>query len=1054
MKKIPVNWLNQFHQIITRPKQEGLVFSLFCLYLGTMFSACTLVADTNDLRTTCALSLALTCANYLCYRAGVSYQTCSLALTAIVYGFIAFVAEQRGGIYASIIAWALFAPTITMLQGRTIARKWFIVSVGLICAFATLSSFHPEWKNNAEGPAQVWWSLTLEISGLVGLFLFIGLYEVLQQSRQAHIEKQTKILEQTQLALKTAQSHKDKFIASISHELRTPMNAILGFSELLMSEAKQPKPLQIIDHIQTSAKQLLRVINSILDYCQLLAGKLKLHSRQVELHHILQQVVKNIEPLAHKKHLHFQLHIASNLPEHIWVDPDRFALVLDHLLSNALKFTQAGSVSMHVKIEDDMLKIEVIDTGIGISHDQQALVFGRFHQASLEINRRYGGTGLGLAICEQITKLHGGQIGLQSTLGHGSTFWLEVPLSKTASIEQPTNISEQNIAATQEKHQATVPPTHGTLRERFEHKFMQLVMAYDEKFPDFGGPHKVKTFLTFIFLLILVAPTFAIPYPNTPIGFIACLLSVVLMLMTYLIYRGLPIQLGVYIILGYCTCHLTLMAIYTGGTYSPSIGWYAFVPLGSIYIFGIRRSIKVLMVCIAVFIGIAWLTANSQLPTHPDIPARDWAWYVLNYISLSLLIPYLPLQYKRIHAATRQRMEEQNQELQFTQNALLHEQKKMDEFIASASHEFRTPMNAIMGFNELLEEHLHDLPEALEMHTHMTQSAKHLLTVIDDILDYSQLQKGHINIRHESFHLHQTCENAFRMFKPRINATDIYYHLDMRLAPQWVKGDDHRLMQVLVNLLGNAVKFTDKGAIELHITSHDQGVLFEVKDTGIGIEPDRLSQLFQHFEQVHALQPGRYQGHGLGLAISKRLIEIQGGNISVRSQPGAGTSFSVWLPYPTVSAPEEVAAVITKINAQADHLSFLIVDDHPLNRLLVKQILQKTWSNAILTEAEDGAQALQKMQEQTFDIVLMDMVMPVMDGIEATHQIRQTMSESDRQTPILGLTANVNPIDRQRCIDVGMNAVIYKPFDKDTLIQQISALLQVPEKNRSQALVA
>lgn len=1054
MKKIPVNWLNQFHQIITRPKQEGLVFSLFCLYLGCMFLACTLVADTNNLRNTCATSLALTCLNYLSYRAGVSYRICSLLLTAIVYGFIAFVAQQRGGIYASIIAWALFAPTITMLQGRTVARKWFMVSVALISAFAILGWLHPEWQNNTEGPEQVWWSLTLEISGLVGLFLFIGLYEVLQQSRQTQIEKQTQTLEKTQFALKTAQSHKDKFIASISHELRTPMNAILGFSELLIAETKQPQPLQIIDYIQTSAKQLLRVINSILDYCQLLAGKLQLHTRQVELHHVIQQVVQSIEPLAHKKQLSFKLHIATDVPERIWVDPDRFALVLDHLLSNALKFTQTGSVCMHVHVVDAFLIIEVIDTGIGISQEQQALVFGRFHQASQEINRRYGGTGLGLAICEQITQLHGGHMGVNSTLGKGSTFWIKVPLNESALAVAHKNTYVQRQEALKQQNQTARTALQTTLRERLEHKLTQIVKVYDEKFPEFGGPNRVRAFLVFMYILIVLSPIFGAPYPNTPVSLIGFLLSPVLLLMTYLIYRGLSIRLGVYIILGYCTCHLTLMAIYTGGTYSPTIGWYAFVPLGSIYIFGVQRSVKVLLACIAVFTGIAWLTANNQLPTHADIPSHDWVWYVLNYISLTLLIPYLPLQYKRMHSATRKRMEEQNQELLVTQTALLHEQKKMDEFISSASHEFRTPMNAIMGFNELLEDHLKDIPDALEMHSHMTQSAKHLLTVIDDILDYSQLQKGHINIRRESFHLHQTCENAFRMFKPRIKHADIQYHLDMRQAPQWVKGDDHRLMQVLVNLLGNAVKFTDSGAIELHIASRDAGVVFEVKDTGIGIEPDRLSQLFQHFEQVHALQPGRYQGHGLGLAISKRLIEIQGGTIAVRSQPGAGTSFSVWLPYPTVTAPEEVAPISAEINAQDDRLNFLIVDDHPLNRLLVKQILQKTWPNAILTEAEDGVQALEKMQQQIFDVVLMDMVMPVMDGIEATHQIRQTLPKSKNQTPILGLTANVNPIDKQRCIDVGMNGVIYKPFKKDTLVQCISTILHTPEAKNGQALVA
>lgn len=256
-------------------------------------------------------------------------------------------------------------------------------------------------------------------------------------------------------------------------------------------------------------------------------------------------------------------------------------------------------------------------------------------------------------------------------------------------------------------------------------------------------------------------------------------------------------------------------------------------------------------------------------------------------------------------------------------------------------------------------------------------------------------------------------------------------------------GDSHRLMQVLVNLLGNAIKFTESGQICLRVQSHPDGVAFDVIDTGIGIETDRVGHLFQHFEQVHALQPARYAGHGLGLAISKRLVEIQKGHITVHSIPGQGSTFSVVMPFRRVSAPPSLQNPIQPVQRVAETTQFLVVDDHPLNRLLVRQILLKIWAQAHLDEAEDGSQALAKMRQHPYDIVLMDMDMdmPVMDGIEASQHIRQQLPHPASLTPILGLTANVNPVDKQRCLEAGMNHVVDKPFNRETLVQCITNLL-------------
>jgi signal transduction histidine kinase/CheY-like chemotaxis protein len=470
--------------------------------------------------------------------------------------------------------------------------------------------------------------------------------------------------------------------------------------------------------------------------------------------------------------------------------------------------------------------------------------------------------------------------------------------------------------------------------------------------------------------------------------------------------------------------------------------WFALIPIASLYLLEIRSAVIWLVVCLLVDVFMACVTSAGWLLESPAITGPSWIWHTVNFLHLSVLMPYLPLHYKFLQSRTMQKIRDQNASMSEAKNALLREKARMEEFIASVSHEFRTPMNAIMGFTELLEEHIQGSPSALEMHGHMTQSAKHLLTVIDDILDYSQLQKGQLTIRRETFELGKVCESAHTMFKPRVQARHIDYRLQMDVRPMWVEGDSHRLMQLLVNLLGNAVKFTDKGLITLTVSNQDGGVLFEVRDTGIGIAPERVGQLFQHFEQVHALLPGRYEGNGLGLAISKRLIELQGGRISVSSALGVGSVFSMWLPLTAVAAPAHELQTGKSTTTSTEELKVLVVDDHPLNRLLVSQIIQKNWPQAQLVEAEDGGQAVEIMQERTFHVVLMDMVMPVMDGIEATRHIRQNMSAPACDTPILGLTANVNPIDKQRCIEAGMKEVLYKPLNKEVLIHHIEAILR------------
>lgn len=563
-----------------------------------------------------------------------------------------------------------------------------------------------------------------------------------------------------------------------------------------------------------------------------------------------------------------------------------------------------------------------------------------------------------------------------------------------------------------------------------------------------------------IAVLVTALNTFSGAVPDGSVLRTAMLVFVCLGIVEAVKRKRVSANAGGNVIIAVTVALVTIAALRRTGLTSPSMVWYP-VALVMAVMTLTRRAVRIWL---AVMLGCYVYIAYRQ-PVENWDPQRGSIAFFTAIRALGLVALYVFVEAfarTRVTALataeqTEQRLRRTADELSALSGALTRAHARAETarraaegaaaakgaFLANMSHEIRTPMNAVLGVGTLLEGTL--LTEQQRVYVQTLQSSgTALLAIIDDILDFSKLDAGKLPLLAQPFNLHEVVVETGNLLRVTAQAKSLA--LDVELAetvPKWVVGDAGRVRQVLVNLLGNAIKFSAQGTVSLRVgpaarlsatTNGVYPLAIEVCDTGIGMTPAQLKRIFDAFSQADESTTRTYGGTGLGLAISRALVEAMGGTLSVASEPGRGSRFLVEVPVTRAQAPAPQKATAATNSHFAGHV--LVVEDNPANQLVVSHLLRRL--GLTVTMAGDGREAIEALAGAEFDVVLMDCHMPGMDGFEATRTIRAAEAEVDGQhVPVIALTASTLADDVQRCHEAGMDGFLAKPLVMDALVETL-----------------
>ena len=451
------------------------------------------------------------------------------------------------------------------------------------------------------------------------------------------------------------------------------------------------------------------------------------------------------------------------------------------------------------------------------------------------------------------------------------------------------------------------------------------------------------------------------------------------------------------------------------------------------------------------------LTVECAVPNNTwyfdIIPSEGWSprSYWIMCIVISYVVSLLIATVFYLISSKKHRERQYEAELEKSAEQAKNANEAKTRFLFNMSHDIRTPMNAIVGFSGLLEKNLQNERKAKEYLEKIQSSSKLLLRIINQVLEMARIESGTAVLQLKAEDMDALFHRVNTVFEEDIRKKNLQYHADLDIRHHYVVCDQTKLQEIMLNIISNAIKYTPEGHsiyVEVHeaVSENPSKIryIFSCEDTGIGMSEEYLPHIYEEFSREHSTTENKVPGTGLGLPIIKSMIELMGGSIQVESRQGIGTKFTIDLSF-DIALKEEVYGSEDTIESSAIHTikgkRILLVEDNELNAEIAKTVLEDV--GALITRAENGQQALELFKEKpagTFDVILMDLMMPVMDGYTVTRKIRELERSDAKTVPIIAMTANAFQEDAEKCIAVGMNAHLAKPLDIEKMKKTIKSV--------------
>ena len=453
------------------------------------------------------------------------------------------------------------------------------------------------------------------------------------------------------------------------------------------------------------------------------------------------------------------------------------------------------------------------------------------------------------------------------------------------------------------------------------------------------------------------------------------------------------------------------------------------------------------------------LTVECTVPNNTwyfdIIPSRGWIprSYWIMCIAISYIFSLLIATVFYLTSSKKHRERQYEAELEKSAEQAKNANEAKTRFLFNMSHDIRTPMNAIVGFSDLLEKNLQNEKKAKEYLGKIQSSSNLLLMIINQVLEMARIESGTAVLQLKAEDMDALFHRVNTVFEEDIRKKNLQYHTVLDIRHHYAVCDQTKLQEIMLNIISNAIKYTPEGH-SIHVEVHEAvsenppkiRYIFSCEDTGIGISEEYLPHIYEEFSREHTSTENKVPGTGLGLSIIRSMIELMGGSIQVESRQGIGTKFTIDLSF-DIALKEEVYGSEDTIESSAIHTikgkRILLVEDNELNAEIAKTVLEDV--GALITRAENGQQALELFKEKpagTFDVILMDLMMPVMDGYTATREIRSLERSDSKTIPIIAMTANAFQEDAEKCIAVGMNAHLAKPLDIEKVMITICRLVK------------